>query len=61
MLENLFMVLPSHRHAALEDERRRLDQALEAAYANPEDLLLARIPDSQGLGGSSWHKTMKRG
>ena len=61
MLENLFIVLPPYRHAALEDERRRLDHALELAFSSAEDLALARIPDSQGLGGSSWHKTMKHG
>ena len=37
----------------LEKERNRLDRALEALYPLPEDLALARIPDSQGLGGSS--------
>jgi uncharacterized membrane protein len=61
MLENLFVALPAHRHAALEYEQRRLDEALEAAYSSREDLQLARVPDSQGLGGSSRHKTPKRG
>jgi uncharacterized membrane protein len=61
MLENLFVALPVHRHAALEYERRRLDEALEAAYSSRDDLQLARVADSQGLGGSSRHKTPKRG
>jgi len=60
MLDNLFASLPAHRHAVLDGERRRLDQALEEAYPNRDDLALARIPDSQGLGGSSWSKIAKR-
>ena len=53
MLENLIASLPPHRHGALEEERRRLERVLEPLYSLPEDLALARIPDSQGLGGSS--------
>ena len=53
MLDNLVASLPKHRHLALAQERARLDSALERLYVLPEDLALARIPDSQGLGGSS--------
>jgi uncharacterized membrane protein len=53
MLDNLIATLPPHRHPALEQERRRLDQAIEGLYPIPEDLALARVPDTQGLGGSS--------
>jgi uncharacterized membrane protein len=53
MLDNLFASLPKHRHAALQDERDRLDRVLESTYGLPADLALARVPDSQGLGGSS--------
>jgi hypothetical protein len=53
MLDNLVASLPEHRHAALEDERQRLDRMLEGLYSLPDDLALARIPDPQGLGGSS--------
>jgi uncharacterized membrane protein len=53
MLDNLIASLPAHRHAALLDERRRLDLTLEPLYRLPEDLALARIPDTQGIGGSS--------
>jgi uncharacterized membrane protein len=60
MLENLFAALPPHRHAELEAERRRLDQALDSAYAIRDDLMLARIPDAQGLGGSSSRITTRR-
>jgi uncharacterized membrane protein len=58
MLDNLIASLPAHRHQALEDERRRLDRALEPLYSLPEDLALARIPDSQGLGGSSGRRAL---
>jgi uncharacterized membrane protein len=53
MLNNLLTSLPAHRHTALKQECRLLDRAIESAYTIPEDLALARIPDSQGLGGSS--------
>ncbi len=53
MLENLQRSLPPHRHAALIEERDRLDIVLEEHYRIPADLALARRPDSQGLGGSS--------
>ena len=53
MLDNLVASLPQHRHAALVAERDRLDQALTALYPVPGDLALARVPDSQGLGGST--------
>ena len=53
MLENLRSTLPGHRCAALEQELRLLDRAIESHYREPEELALARIPDSQGLGGSS--------
>ncbi len=52
MLENLMATLPARRHAALEAERRRLDLAIASAYSIPDDLALASIPDSQGLGGA---------
>jgi hypothetical protein len=53
MLENLIATLPARRHPALDEERRRLDLAIEPLYSIPGDLELARMPDSQGLGGSS--------
>jgi uncharacterized membrane protein len=52
MLDNLAASLPRHRHACLDQERERLDQVIETLYSLPEDRALARIPDSQGLGGS---------
>lgn len=53
MSENLIHTLPKHRHAALRRELELLDRTLEKLYSLPEDLALARVPDSQGLGGAS--------
>ena len=53
MLENLLDTLPEHRRPALETELDLLDGAIEAHFSRPEELALARIPDSQGLGGST--------
>ena len=53
MLVHLASAVPAHRHAAIEAELRKLDLSLPPLYPIPEDLALARIPDSQGLGGSS--------
>jgi uncharacterized membrane protein len=53
MVVNLTDVLPVQRHTALAKELELLDRAIERLYVLPEDLKLARIPDSQGLGGSS--------
>ena len=53
MLENLVYSLPESRHAALEQQLELLDRTLPDYYKLPEDLALARIPDSQGLGGAS--------
>jgi uncharacterized membrane protein len=53
MFDNLLLTLPTHRHPPLELESRQLALALERLYSQPEDLALARIPDLQGLGGSS--------
>lgn len=53
MIINLAKTLPEERHAPLRLEHDLLDRMLEKFYILPEDLTLARIPDSQGLGGSS--------
>ena len=53
MIINLANTLPVERHAALRLEYDLLDRTLEKLYVLPEDLALARIPDSQGLGGST--------
>ena len=53
MILNLLQTLPEHHRAALRNELELLDRALEKVYSLPEDLALARVPDPQGLGGSS--------
>ena len=53
MIENCIESLPPHRHPALLIQRDRLDRMVESLYSIPDDLALARMADSQGLGGSS--------
>jgi uncharacterized membrane protein len=53
MIENLAQTLPQQRRPALLAELGLLDRALEKLYPFPEDLALARVPDLQGIGGSS--------
>jgi len=53
MLQNLLQSLPLHRQTALQGEHERLNQTAVRLYFLPGDLALARVPDSQGLGGSS--------
>jgi uncharacterized membrane protein len=50
MLDDLVASLPGHRHAVLEAERGRLDEALTRLYTVSGDLALARVSDTQGLG-----------
>ena len=53
MLENLVLTLPEHRHPALREELTLLDREIEKRFPYPEVLALARVGDSQGLGGHS--------
>ena len=53
MIVNLMDTLPVERHSALREELELLDSTIERLYVLPKDLKLARIPDPQGLGGSS--------
>lgn len=53
MLENLIQTLPERRHAVLREQLDLLDRALAQNFPFPEDLALARIGDSQGLGGAA--------
>jgi uncharacterized membrane protein len=52
MLENLLQTLPELRYPALQRELSVLDRTIEQSYAFPEELELARTPDTQGLGGT---------
>ena len=53
MIVNHSNTLPPERPSALHQELDLLDRMVEKPYVLPEDLALARIPDSQGLGGST--------
>jgi uncharacterized membrane protein len=53
MLENLMQTLPRDRQPMLQQELAALDREMEKHFDTTEDLMLARIPDSQGLGGRS--------
>jgi len=53
MALNLTQTLPEHRHPELHWQLDLLDRAIAQHLMLPEDLELARIPDSQGLGGAS--------
>ena len=58
MIEDLSQRLPEARLPALRQQQDLLDRTLPDLYAFPEDLALARIADSQGLGGSSGSQAM---
>ena len=53
MIQNLLQSLPENRLPALRQQQDLLDRTLQKFYAFPEDLALARIADTQGLGGAS--------
>jgi uncharacterized membrane protein len=53
MVDNLVKTLPESRRPALRLELELLDRTIEKLYILPEDIALARISDTQGLGGSS--------
>ena len=53
MIDNLIETLPEHRHPSLLQELQLLDQYVERNFGYPAELLLARVADSQGLGGRS--------
>ena len=53
MIENVLPGLPAARVAAIRQEQDLLDRTLENVYVFREDMALARVPDSQGLGGAA--------
>jgi hypothetical protein len=53
MIDNLAQTLPEYRRSALHREMELLDSTIERLYLLPQDLALAREPDTQGLGGTS--------
>jgi uncharacterized membrane protein len=61
MIESLSQSLPESRLPALRQQQDLLDRTLQELYEFPEDLALARIADSQGLGGASGSQAMNDG
>lgn len=53
MIENLTETLPSHRLDELRQQLSLLDREAKRLFRYPEELALASIADSQGLGGHS--------
>lgn len=53
MLEGLLQQLPEARRPALLRERDLLDRMIDKVYLLPEDAEIARIRDTQGLGGAT--------
>lgn len=60
MIENLIQTLPKHRHAILQSQLALLDRDIEKHFGCAEDLALARVGDSQGLGGASGVERMQQ-
>lgn len=52
MLDNLMATLPELRHPPLLKERELLTRMIDKVYLLSEDAEIARIPDTQGLGGT---------
>src|SRR5690242_11504039 len=53
MIENLVQTLPAHRHSALHKQLELLEREIQKQFKYEEEQELARIGDSQGLGGHS--------
>ena len=53
MIENILPSLPEARVPAIRHQQELLDRTLENVYVFREDIALARIADSQGLGGAA--------
>jgi uncharacterized membrane protein len=53
MIENLRKTFHVSRHATLRRELELLDAAILPEHMSAEDIALARIPDTQGLGGAA--------
>ena len=53
MIDNLIQTLPAQCHPPLQQELSLLDREITRNFVYPEELALARIADSQGLGGRS--------
>ena len=60
MIQDLLRTLPPHRHPALIEEMSLLDREVARHFIYPEELALAGIADTQGLGGHSAAETVTR-
>jgi uncharacterized membrane protein len=58
MLEDLIANLPPERAVPLEQEQKVLDRTAARLFAEPEDRALARMSDSQGMGGREEQTTL---
>ncbi|RZF25679.1 DUF2254 domain-containing protein [Paraburkholderia sp. UYCP14C] len=56
MIENLILTLPVSRHDALRCELGLLDTQIVDGHTYESDRELARVPDTQGLGGA-WYRS----
>jgi len=57
MTENLMQTLPPSRCQALLRQLSLLDREIQRIFTYPEELALARVADTQGLGGHSGKRT----
>ncbi|TMJ04545.1 MAG: DUF2254 domain-containing protein [Alphaproteobacteria bacterium] len=57
LIDNLVETLPGYRHNALHQQLALLDREIEKRFANSEEVALAHIADTQGLGGRSRQAT----
>ncbi|HET7803256.1 MAG TPA: DUF2254 domain-containing protein [Pseudolabrys sp.] len=53
MIENLNETLPDHRQRELQEQAVLLDHEIDRLFRYPQEQMLARLADSQGLGGHS--------
>jgi uncharacterized membrane protein len=53
ILESLAVALPEYRKPELTRELELLDRMIEKVYLLPEDAAIARVSDTQGLGGAA--------
>jgi uncharacterized membrane protein len=51
LLDNLVQTLPEYRHSALLQQTTLLDREIAKRFACPEEVALAQVADTQGLGG----------
>jgi uncharacterized membrane protein len=58
MIDNLIETLPAQCRPPLQQELSLLDREIVRHFVYPEELALARIADSQGLGGRSGKSTL---